>query len=63
MTASLELVEEPAETSHHDICGDAGPRGAEDRQTSADDARLNWLESDAIHILREVAGQCANPSS
>jgi sulfate adenylyltransferase subunit 2 len=22
---------------------------------------LDWLESDAIHILREVAGQCANP--
>jgi sulfate adenylyltransferase subunit 2 len=23
---------------------------------------LAWLESDAIHILREVAGQCANPA-
>jgi sulfate adenylyltransferase subunit 2 len=22
---------------------------------------LDWLESEAIHILREVAGQCANP--
>ena len=24
-------------------------------------SHLDWLESDAIHILREVAGQCANP--
>ena len=23
---------------------------------------LGWLESEAIHILREVAGQCANPA-
>ncbi|OIQ89323.1 sulfate adenylyltransferase subunit 2 [mine drainage metagenome] len=23
---------------------------------------LDWLESEAIHILREVAGQCANPA-
>ena len=25
-------------------------------------AHLDWLESEAIHILREVAGQCANPA-
>jgi sulfate adenylyltransferase subunit 2 len=24
-------------------------------------SHLDWLESDAIHIMREVAGQCANP--
>jgi len=24
-------------------------------------AHLDWLEAEAIHILREVAGQCANP--
>ena len=23
---------------------------------------LDWLESEAIHILREVAGQCAHPA-
>ena len=23
---------------------------------------LDWLEAEAIHILREVAGQCANPA-
>jgi sulfate adenylyltransferase subunit 2 len=23
---------------------------------------LDWLESEAIHVLREVAGQCANPA-
>ncbi len=25
-------------------------------------SHLEWLESEAIHILREVAGQCANPA-
>ncbi|HXY21307.1 MAG TPA: phosphoadenosine phosphosulfate reductase family protein, partial [Burkholderiaceae bacterium] len=24
-------------------------------------SHVDWLESEAIHILREVAGQCANP--
>src|SRR3569832_120922 len=24
-------------------------------------SHLDWLESEAIHILREVAGQCSNP--
>ncbi len=28
----------------------------------ADVDHLAWLESEAIHILREVAGQCANPA-
>ncbi len=28
----------------------------------ADADPLSWLESDAIHILREVAGQCRNPA-
>jgi sulfate adenylyltransferase subunit 2 len=28
----------------------------------ADATHLAWLESEAIHILREVAGQCANPA-
>ena len=28
----------------------------------ADAHHLDWLEADAIHILREVAGQCANPA-
>ena len=23
---------------------------------------LDWLEAEAIHILREVAGQCSNPA-
>ena len=30
--------------------------------TFADADHLGWLESEAIHILREVAGQCANPA-
>ena len=25
-------------------------------------SHLDWLENEAIHILREVAGQCANPA-
>jgi len=25
-------------------------------------AHLDWLEADAIHVMREVAGQCANPA-
>lgn len=29
--------------------------------TPADAHHLDWLESEAIHILREVAGQCGNP--
>ncbi len=28
----------------------------------ADADHLSWLESEAIHILREVAGQCRNPA-
>src|SRR5690349_21139212 len=34
-------------------CADAAP---------ADADHLGWLESEAIHILREVAGQCGNPA-
>jgi len=29
---------------------------------AADSHHLAWLESEAIHILREVAGQCRNPA-
>ncbi len=32
------------------------------RQTVADADHLSWLESEAIHILREVAGQCRAPA-
>jgi len=30
--------------------------------TTAVLSHLDWLESESIHILREVAGQCANPA-
>jgi sulfate adenylyltransferase subunit 2 len=30
--------------------------------SAADLNHLDWLESEAIHILREVAGQCAHPA-
>ena len=35
---------------------------ADEALTPADATHLAWLESEAIHILREVAGQCANPA-
>lgn len=35
---------------------------ATDTLAPADAHHLAWLESEAIHILREVAGQCANPA-
>ena len=34
---------------------------AERRATLPARSHLDWLESEAIHILREVAGQCQNP--
>ena len=30
-------------------------------QTKQTLSHLDWLESEAIHIMREVAGQCSNP--
>src|SRR5437899_7749200 len=36
---------------------------AADNAIAAVDAHhLDWLEAEAVHILREVAGQCANPA-
>src|ERR1700675_3620681 len=35
-------------------------QAAQPRPADAD--HLAWLESEAIHILREVAGQCRNPA-
>ena len=37
-------------------------REGDARATPADVHHLGWLESEAIHILREVAGQCHNPA-
>ena len=31
------------------------------RSTSSTLSHLDWLEAEAIHIMREVAGQCSNP--
>jgi sulfate adenylyltransferase subunit 2 len=31
-------------------------------QRNATLSHLDWLESESIHVLREVAGQCANPA-
>jgi len=33
----------------------------DDRSNLPRRSHLDWLESEAIHILREVAGECANP--
>src|SRR4029453_19219232 len=46
------LMQEPAEAVH-------APAEA---LAPADAPHLAWLESEAIHILREVAGQCRNPA-
>jgi sulfate adenylyltransferase subunit 2 len=40
----------------------AAPTRAFDALAPADADHLAWLESEAIHILREVAGQCQNPA-
>jgi len=40
--------------------GPAARRAAPSRPRPALD-HLDWLESEAVHVLREVAGQCANP--
>jgi sulfate adenylyltransferase subunit 2 len=40
----------------------AATGAAASRAALADADHLGWLESEAIHILREVAGQCANPA-
>jgi sulfate adenylyltransferase subunit 2 len=39
-----------------------GARSAVGPVSPADSDHLGWLESEAIHILREVAGQCRNPA-
>ncbi len=39
----------------------AGLRQAQPERTGSLD-HLDWLEAEAIHILREVAGQCSNPA-
>ena len=41
-----------------DACVDSIPEAV----GPADTHHLAWLESEAIHILREVAGQCRNPA-
>ena len=40
----------------------AAPARRLDALAPADADHLAWLESEAIHILREVAGQCQNPA-
>ena len=49
MSAVTLRREAPAQRPH-------APAPADDRH------HLDWLESEAIHILREVAGQCAHPA-
>jgi len=41
---------------------DAPARAQIAPRRAADADHLGWLESEAIHILREVAGQCAHPA-
>ena len=46
---SAALADRPAGLAHRSVA-------------PADTDHLGWLESEAIHILREVAGQCRNPA-
>jgi sulfate adenylyltransferase subunit 2 len=46
---SAALADRPAGLAHPSVA-------------PADADHLGWLESEAIHILREVAGQCRNPA-
>jgi sulfate adenylyltransferase subunit 2 len=46
---------------HFDV-SDAQPNWQSARQSVAAGDHLSWLESEAIHILREVAGQCRTPA-
>ena len=41
---------------------ESGELAVETSTLEADADHLGWLESEAIHILREVAGQCRNPA-
>jgi sulfate adenylyltransferase subunit 2 len=41
---------------------DSRPAAASTSVRAADADHLGWLESEAIHILREVAGQCRRPA-
>ena len=38
------------------------PAASTEIPVAADVHHLDWLEAEAVHILREVAGQCANPA-
>ena len=49
LSTDIALLEPPA-------------RDAEVEAPPADARHLDWLESEAIHILREVAGQCRSPA-
>ena len=51
MSAFAEVV---APLSHRTLAPEAPP--------VADVRHLDWLEAEAVHILREVAGQCAHPA-
>ncbi len=49
--------------THATLAADAAAStSAADALAPADADHLGWLESEAIHILREVAGQCAHPA-
>ena len=50
---SVMLDTSPGPTTAHPLASRRAPRPPLDH--------LDWLEAEAIHVLREVAGQCANP--
>ena len=61
MTAALTVRNENTEFHLRDAANEPlAPLATAEPVTARD--HLAWLESEAIHILREVAGQCAHPA-
>lgn len=52
----------PAPARAHDANGAASHIASDLAPAGTPLSHLDWLESEAIHILREVAGQCAHPA-
>ena len=65
--SAAEIVEPvktviPSEARDLGASEDRDPSPAAQDDTGCTLTHLDWLESEAIHILREVAAQCANPA-
>jgi sulfate adenylyltransferase subunit 2 len=55
------VVSPPPPRTGHGEAGEAPSSATAPARATAGLSHLDWLEAEAIHVLREVAGQCANP--